>query len=224
MIPKEPELLEDLGMRYPTETSKRRYRFGRYLCYCGTEFEAVISNVKDGVTKSCGCYKKVKISEANTTHGFRGHPLYQTWSGMIQRTTNSKRRGYDNYGGRGITVCERWQDIANFIHDMYPTYSEGLTLDRIDIDGNYGPDNCRWATKETQARNTRLIMSTNTSGYRGVSFRKDNSKWSAQISINGHLKHLGTYLTAEDAAMAYDQYVIDNNLGHTINGVKGSLT
>ncbi len=209
-----PILLEDLGMEYPYATSKRKSRYGLYKCECGIEFKTIINNIKIGHTKSCGCYKQ----EIRTTHGMRGHRLYRTWDNMIQRTSNQKVKHYKNYGGRGIKVCESWLDIHNFIKDMFPSYVEGLTIDRIDVNGNYEPNNCRWTTSAIQNRNTRKIMATNTSGYRGVSFDKERNKWEANIKA-GRLIHLGRFNTALEAAIIYDKYVIENNLEHTVNGV-----
>ena len=85
--------------------------------------------------------------------------------------------------------------------------------------GNYEKENCRWANKSTQQRNTRKLISTNKSGYRGVTWHKAKKKWNAQIKVNYKRIHLGSFLTALDGAKAYDKYVIDNNLEHTINGV-----
>ena len=152
-------------------------------------------------------------------HGLRYHRLYQVWNQMIQRCTNIKQKSYKDYGGRGITVCDEWLDINNFINDMYPTFKEGLTIDRIDVGGNYEKFNCRWANKITQQRNTRRLISSNKSGYRGVSFRKDTNKWRAIIRVNNKNKHLGYFTDKLKAAKVYDKYVLDNNLEHTINGV-----
>lgn len=138
---------------------------------------------------------------------------------MINRCNNPKNKDYKYYGGRGITVCNRWLNIENFIEDMYQSHQEGLSLDRINVNGNYEKDNCRWATKEIQARNTRRIMITNKSGYRGVSFIKSRNKWGAKITIRTKKILLGTFKTALEAAKAYDKYIIENNLEHTLNGV-----
>lgn len=212
-----PVLLKDLGTRYPTEKSKERKRYGLYQCqYCGKEWEARINDInrnKKG-TKSCGCYHIKRATEANTTHDCANHPLYATWKGMKDRCQNPKTPKYKNYGGRGIQVCERWLDIKNFIEDMYPSYQEGLTLDRIDVDGDYEPDNCRWATLNTQARNTRSLKANNTSGFRGVGWSKGKDKWRARIVINNIEIHLGLYHTALEAAKAYERYVRLNNLEH----------
>lgn len=211
------ELIKDLGYLYPNETSKQKRRYGIFLCSCGVELTTQIYGVKSGKTNSCGCYQIEIATKCNTTHGFRNHRLYKVWKSMIHRCINKKNKDYDNYGGRGITVCDRWLDVKNFIEDMYSTYKEGLSIDRIDVNGNYCKENCRWATKNVQARNTRILKSTNTSGYRGVHFEKRTSKWIARIKTDNKRIHLGTFKNAVDGAIAYNKYVLDNNLEHTLN-------
>ena len=210
---KELVLLQDLGMQYPTQNSKRRARYGLYKCHCGTEFKCVQQSVKSGKTTSCGCYQKQMV----TTHGLRSHRLYKTWISMIHRCHNPKARGYENYGGRGIKVCNEWNNAQNFINDMHPSFKEGLSLDRIDNNKGYSKENCRWATREIQGRNTRILCKNNTSGFRGVTFDKKINKFKSQIRVNYKLIHLGSFLTALDAAKAYDNYIILNNLEHTKN-------
>lgn len=208
---KELVLLEDLGMLYPNENSKRKYRFGIYRCYCGNEFNSQIRHIKSGNTKSCGCGKGYH------THGLTNHRLYNIWHHMMNRCFNPKSKVYKYYGERGISVCEEWQDINNFISDMDSTYTDGLSIDRIDVNGNYEQSNCRWATKETQSRNTRLLMVTNTSGYRGVSFNKKNNKFIARITVSSKTIYLGCFDEAIDGAKAYNEFVVSNKLEHTLN-------
>ena len=160
-----PELLEDLGMLYHKEDSKRKARYGLYKCVCGTIFKSQIGDVKRGTTQSCGCYRTEQIKKANTTHGHTENPLYSVWCNMVYRVTNPKATNYKYYGEKGITISEEWYDVNNFIKDMSENYEEGLTIDRIDNDKGYSKENCRWTTKSQQSRNTRQIMSTNTSGY-----------------------------------------------------------
>ncbi len=206
---KELILLKDLGGRFATEKSKKKRRFGLYRCYCGKEFEAQIQSINDGNTKSCGCLKN--------THNLSNHRLYKIWHNMIQRCTNPKNTFYENYGERGIKVSNKWLDISNFINDMYPSYQEGLSMDRIDNNKGYSKDNCRWTTRSIQSRNTRVLKSTNTSGYRGVHWRKSLKKWISQITVDSKRIHIGSFDTAIDGAVAYDKYIIDNNLEHTKN-------
>lgn len=140
---------------------------------------------------------------------------------MKNRTCNPKNVSFKNYGARGISICSEWvNSFESFKTWAYSSgYKDGLTLDRINNDGNYEPSNCRWTTQEIQHRNTRKIMSNNSSGYRGVNFKNDSKKYRAAIRVSKKDIHLGYFNTALEAAKAYDTYVITNNLEHTINGV-----
>lgn len=208
-------LIESIGYLPATATSKRKEWYGIYQCECGNKITTIIRRVNSGKIKSCGCSRM-----GNRTHGMHKHRLYFTWINIIRRTTHTDYKSYKNYGGRGIDVCERWLNIANFIEDMYPTYEEGLSIDRINNDKGYYPDNCRWTTNAVQNRNTRRLRSSNSNGWRGVYFNKTAEKWYARISVDNKRKHIGTFNSALEAAMAYDKYVIDNNLEHTTNNIK----
>ena len=115
-LPK-PILIEDLGMMFPTKNSKQKTRFGIYKCgFCGTEFKIILNSVKRGNTKSCGCYNKRRVSETHKTHGLIRTRLYHTWSKLKDRVLNPKNKAYNDYGGRGITICEEWKnDFISFI-------------------------------------------------------------------------------------------------------------
>lgn len=106
-------------------------------------------------------------------HGLSDHPLYQIWNKMVRRCNLSSDSGYKNYGAKGITVCEEWLEIENFIRDMFSTYSDGMTLERIDVTKGYYKDNCTWLSLEQQQRN-KSCYENNVLGIAGVSLKTDS--------------------------------------------------
>ena len=219
-LPK-PILIQDLGMMYATEKSKDKHRFGIYKCsFCGTNFKANTNDINRGYTKSCGCYHKRRASETNKTHGLGYTRLYIIWSTLKGRVLNPKNKAYKNYGGRGITLCDEWLDVQNFYDwAMSNGYSDELSIDRIDNDGNYCPENCRWTTQTIQTRNQR-IYKNNSSGFKGVCFVKDKNKYKSYITVDKNRVFLGYFPTAEDGAIAYNNYIIENNLeGFILNEI-----
>jgi len=125
-------------------------------CVCGIELTVKKSSVRSGNTTSCGCKRKVTLSITSKTHGLSTHPLYQTWADMRRRCTNPKTTGFKNYGGRGITVCERWQKFEVFLSDMGERPYPDATIERLDVNAGYNPDNCVWIPRSKQVENTRL--------------------------------------------------------------------
>jgi hypothetical protein len=126
-------------------------------CECGNKPIIVAASLRSGHTKSCGCYKLEAAAIANTTHGLSGKKtrLYEIWIGMKARCFRKSHRAYKYYGGRGITVCQEWKDDFKAFYDwaFINGYEEDLSLDRIDVNGNYEPNNCKWATFLEQSRN-----------------------------------------------------------------------
>ena len=214
-----PKLIGETYMKYPTETSQQRYRYGLYECqYCGKEFEAITKDIKKGHTKSCGCQK------GGITHGLRNNKFYKTWNDMIRRCTNHKATGYKNYGGRGITVCDEWLDVTNFVawcEETYPNI-KGYSLDRIDNDKGYSPENCRWADRATQNINQRK-SSANTSGFVGVYWDISKNKWTAKVGSNNKLINIGAFKTKEEAVQARDNYITQNKLPHKLSGLTKNI-
>jgi hypothetical protein len=122
-----------------------------WQCDCGSKKEIIASNVKRGLTRSCGCVQK----QSRTKHGAHKTRTYQAWINMKARVAGNSENSEKNYTNRGISVCQRWEKFEAFIQDMGEC-PEGLTLDRYpDNDGNYEPGNCRWATPGQQSANTR---------------------------------------------------------------------
>lgn len=129
------------------------------ICECTTVRVVSGSGLRTGRSTSCGCKRVETLKAVFTTHGHarlgEQSAEYRIWCGMKNRCQNDKTEDYDAYGGRGIRVCERWRDFASFFADMGPRPSGRHSIDRKDVDGNYEPSNCRWATALEQMRNRR---------------------------------------------------------------------
>ena len=207
-----PRLIGEPFRKYPTEKSNQKATYGLFECqYCKKEFEAQTKHIKSGDTKSCGCLR-------GDAHGLTSHRFYKTWRQMVDRCNSPKIKAYKDYGGRGISVCEEWLDVGNFVAwcDLTHPDIEGVSLDRIDNDLGYSPENCRWADRSTQNINKR-ISKRNTSGFVGVNWSKSKSIWVVNIKHHKVLKYVGGFKTIEEAVQARDNYITQNNLPHKLS-------
>jgi len=173
LVPWETDIIA-IGQKFTRLTVLSTHRIkGTYKyyaecqCDCGSEpiyvrIDALRGNPKPprAKTESCGCLHKERV----TKHGAWGHPLFNVWKSMMDRCYNPKCDHFHLYGNRAITVCDRWHDVNNFIQDMSDEYRKGLQIDRIDNDGNYFKDNCRWVTRIQQARNKRTNVNLTLNG------------------------------------------------------------
>lgn len=192
------------GKRYGKLLVEKRIRTDEsgetwYLCKCDCGNESTVrqSNLVKNHALSCG---KRGCKKTNKTHGMRKSDLYKKYYDIHTRCGSKDNK---LYGGRGISVCAEWSGIDGFLAfmewSMENGYKEGLSLDRIDVNGDYCPENCRWTTMEMQAQNKRLLPSNKT-GVAGVYLK--SGKYAAQISVHGKRIHLGTFETIPEAAKA----------------------
>jgi len=205
--------LKDLGIRLTK--SGHRVRFWLMQCGCGNKFEATMGSIKTQNTKSCGCgFYKIQPLDSYT--------VYLTLKSMKSRCYYLKNENYHLYGGRCIKICREWLDDSRLFIKWANNngYKKGLYIDRKDPNKNYTPENCRFVDPVTSAQNTRLLSTSNSSGYRGVSkhTRLNGSiVWRTRISVNKNKISLGVYSTKMKAAIAFDKYVKLNKTNHPLN-------
>lgn len=179
-------------------------------CDCGNTLIVKGCNLRSGNTKTCGCGKVNNIIK----HGKCNTSTYTVWRNMIERCTNPNNANYKNYGGRGITVCDRWvNSFQDFIEDVGEK-PFNKSIDRIDNEKGYFPDNVRWATLSQQANNKRKRKDT-TSVYRGVHLAA--GKWVARVGYQGKTLYLGRYTSEIEAARVFDAKVIELGLPIVLN-------
>lgn len=193
-----------IGEVYTVTRNGNPVRKFNCMCDCGKEHLVTVCMISSGRQKSCGCYKKI-VEKLPKSHGMSGTKPYITWCGMIARCENPKEGCYPNYGGRGISICKEWREsFENFWNDMKFSYNDSMQLDRIDVDGNYCKENCRWVDASTQSHNKRKLADCE-SDYIGVTLDKRTSRWRSRICISkDKRKSLGTFNSEYQAALAYD--------------------
>ena len=195
------------------ESKSQDQRRALFKCECGNIFECFIHSVKYGATKSCGCYQIKQTKRANTSHGMTHDPLFKNWALMKNRCYNLNSKRWKYYGGRGIKVCDEWKhDFKAFYNYMasLPHYREkGRSMDRINNNGNYEPNNMRWADEHTQKANRRKLLK-NSTGFTGVI--ETNGSYTSLISINKNHIWLGIYDTPIEAANVRNLYIMKHGL------------
>ena len=180
--------------------SEGKAQHPRFLCKCDCGNEVVVlgTNLRRNHTTSCGCVHKENTRAAKKTHGMRHTPTYKTWCSMKERCLNSNSKSYEEYGSKGISIYEPWKEsFEEFLKDM-GVRPEGTSLDRIDPEKDYTPDNCQWADASNQAFNKTLKI-TNTSGKTGVSYNAERDRWVAGITCNYEHIYLGSFKDKKSA-------------------------
>ena len=202
----------------PTEKNKSKMigrKFGRWTalekkikkgrvcfkcqCECGTIKTVDVGNLRSGLSQSCGCIKRERL----TKHGMTGTPTYRSWQAMIQRCSNPRHKYYKHYGGHGINVCLRWLKFELFFIDVGKR-PKGKTLDRINTEGNYEKNNVKWSNPTQQNINQR-ISKRNKTGAKGVRWDRNRQKYVVNIGINCISHFIGRFLTLEAAVTARQQ-------------------
>lgn len=188
--PRRIRLLENVGKTFgrlnvlSLEKGEKRSMF-KCSCSCGKIKLVAPTSILNGRTRSCGCLHVQELRERCFIHGISDSPIHVCWMNMKQRCYNPKSTYYRHYGGRGITVCDRWMigvdsksGFQCFLEDMGPSYRLGLTIDRINPNENYSPENCRWITQAEQTRNRRNNIILEHDGRRMIL-----SKWAMEIGV-----------------------------------------
>jgi len=211
------KLIKDLGLLPSHRDPTMKHSYAIFQCAsCSKTFKRIKAEEKyrkdNDDCRSCLMRKK------KTTHGLSGTRIDTCYGNMMSRCYSKKATHYENYGGRGITVCEEWKDDKNsfFKWAFSNGYSPNLEIDRKKPDNNYSPATCRWVTETIQSQNVR-IRKDNSSGYKGVYFHKLVKKWAASIQINKKREILGYFKCRLAAAYAYDDYIEKHQSYHIKN-------
>ncbi len=173
--------------------NRKRETMWECICDCGSSHVVRASTIRSGTATSCGCVERKRY----TTHKMSAAPEYAVWVAMVSRCTNKKNPRFKDYGGRGITLCERWKAFENFISDVGLRPSDLHSIDRINNDFGYEPGNCRWSNQSQQMRNTRVTARHDV----GVDMLS-SGRFRASINICNKRKHIGVFATRDMAIAA----------------------
>lgn len=209
-----PKFIDLTGKRFGRLTVVKRVESDKHgnskfkcLCDCGKERVVYRNALATGKTVSCGCYNSQVTKARSTIHGYtsggKKTPEYIAITNIIARCTNPKNPEYERYGGRGIKVCERWRENpCLFVEDMGLKPSKRHSIERVDVNGDYEPSNCIWATPLEQSRNQRAMK--NGTGVRGVS-KHSNGRYRVGIHVNRKRIHVGYFETMTEAIKAREK-------------------
>lgn len=180
---KNPRLIDISGQRFgewlvieQAGNTKGGGALWRSRCSCGVERPVLGADLRGGKSTNCGCAKVARIAALNVSHGESGSRLHRIWGNMRARCNRPRSTGYARYGGRGITVCDEWDRSYEAFRDWARAsgYTDDLSIERVDVDGGYCPENCTWADHTTQSRNRRFVRK-----------RADGTPWSTVAKGNG---------------------------------------
>jgi len=218
---------------------KKRQRFNRWVvikevkqkcnqrrflcrCDCGTVRETPLGHLVNGSSKSCGCYHKEIATQSSSTHKKSKTKIYKLYHGIKKRCYNENTVGFEYWGGKGIKMCDKW--LSDF--EIFETwalnngYEEGLSIERLNNEEDYCPENCIFIPRNEQPLN-QTKRKDNTSGYTGVYVRgKDKDIYYAMINFNKINNNLGTFSSKRKAVMARNYFIINNNLPHKLQVLK----
>lgn len=169
------------------KNGNKRHRYVKYVCECGNISEGELYHIRQGHIKSCGCLNSELRFKRRYKHGLSKHRLMVIWGNMYDRCLNERNSDYPGYGGRGIEICNEWANNFKAFYDwaVINGYSSKLQIDRINNDGNYDPNNCRWVTPKQNARNRRTSLMI---AYKGEI--KNLSEWCEILGLNYKRTHL----------------------------------